>query len=192
MMSVSGRGFAAASSIRVAVIGAACAFVVVAGCQSKTSNEERIKQAREATGLSSVRVYPFAGRVTVDSQPPKLKSKRNVLVVMAYDTSRPSATTADQAFVTARDDGSFEFSDGGLPPGKYVMLFAALDRKAKNARAGDALQNLHNDPEVNAKKPEFTIDHQEPGKTDYFFNLNVVGETPPAHAGPKAFTRFPK
>jgi hypothetical protein len=40
---------------------------------------------------------------------------------------------------------------------------------------------------VNSKKPEFLIDHQAPGKTDYTFNLSVAGETPPAASGPKAF-----
>jgi hypothetical protein len=190
MMPVTGRIPAVAPVTQIAVIGIACALVAV-GCDSRPSTAERIKQAREESHLSSVTVFPLAGRVTVDSQPLSLKSKRAALVVMAYDASRPNAATIEQPFVMAREDGSFEFSDGGLPPGKYVMLFAELDRKKKNTRLGDGLKNLYNDPDVNGKKPEFTINHEAPGKTDYAFNLNLAGETPPAQPGPKALIKLP-
>ncbi|HEV3300997.1 MAG TPA: hypothetical protein VG055_15205 [Planctomycetaceae bacterium] len=191
MMSVTGRIPTVASFTQVALI-AACAFVLSAGCDRRPSTAERAKQAREEAHMSSVTVYPLAGKVTVDNQTPSFTSKRTAIVVMAYDASKPNVPTAEQPFVMARPDGSFEFPDGGLPPGKYVMLFAALDLKKKNARAGDGLKNLFNDPEVNGKKPEFTINHEAPGKTDYAFNLNVAGETPPAQAGPKSLIQLPK
>jgi hypothetical protein len=68
------------------------------------------------------------------------------------------------------------------------MLFAQLSHNPRMSFFGpDGLNNLYNDPDVNSKKPEFLIDHQAPGKTDYTFNLSVAGETPPAAPGPKAF-----
>jgi hypothetical protein len=190
MMSVAGRIPAAASLTQAAVISAACAFAAAAGCHGQQSTAERIKQAREEANLTSVTLYPFAGSVTVDNQQPSLKSKKGALVVMAYDASKLDISTSDQSFVIARPDGSFEFPDGGLPPGKYVMLFAELDRKKKNPRLGDAFKNLYNDPDVNGKKPEFTINHEAPGKSDYRFNLNLAGETPPAQPAPKALTHI--
>ena len=106
---------------------------------------------------------------------------------MAYDASAGVAGP----FVSVKSDGAFEFPDGGIPPGKYVLLFAGLQRNRKKGWAGpDALKNLYNDPEVNGKKEQFTIDHQAPGKTNYSFNLNVAGETPVATAGPKALTHI--
>jgi hypothetical protein len=93
--------------------------------------------------------------------------------------------------VPVRADGSFEFPDGGIPPGKYVLLFVVLERNKKKGWTGpDALKNLYNDPDVNGKKEQFTINHQVPGKTDYSFNLSVAGETPVANAGPKALTKI--
>jgi len=138
------------------------------------------------TGLKPLVVYPLAGKVTVDHELPAATSQRSVFVVVAYDASKPVAPAAGNAFVTARTDGSFEFPDGGLSPGKYVILFAELGYRKRAYYGNDALKNLYNDPEVNAKKPEFVIDHQAPGKTGYEFNLSVAGETPPAAPGPKA------
>ena len=68
------------------------------------------------------------------------------------------------------------------------MLFAQLIYDPRMGFFGpDGLKNLYNDPEINSKKPEFLIDHQAPGKTDYTFNLSVAGGTPPEAPGPKAF-----
>jgi hypothetical protein len=191
-MSVGGGIFTAAAIRRVAAIGAACACLAAAGCNKQTSTEGRIKQASEEAHLTSVTLYPFAGRVTIDNQTPSLKIRREALVVMAYDASKPDASAEQQPFAVARDDGSFDFPAGGLPAGRYVMLFAALDRKTKkkSTRVADGLNNLFNDPDVNGKKSEFTINHEAPGKTDYLFNLNVSGETPRAQPGPKALTRI--
>jgi hypothetical protein len=110
---------------------------------------------------------------------------------MFYDASKPGVPTASNSFVTAAPDGSFEFPSGGLPPGKYVVLFAQLEFRPKDGwRGPDALMNLYNDPEINAKRPDFNIDHQAPGRTDYTFNLTVAGETPLAAPSPKALIRI--
>jgi hypothetical protein len=126
----------------------------------------------------------LAGRITVDNQPAALKSRKWSVVVMAYDASKSSSA----GWVPVKSDGAFEFPDGGIPPGKYVLLFAALERNKRKGWVGpDALKNLYNDPEVNANSEQFAIDHQAPGKTDYSLNLNVAGEAE-KRPGPKALT----
>jgi hypothetical protein len=190
-MSVTGRIPIVASFTQFGALSATCVIVLAAGCNGQPSTAERVKKAREEAHMTSVTLFPLAGRVTLDNQPPSLKSKRAALAVVAYDASKPTASAAEQPFVTARPDGSFEFPDGGLPPGKYVMLFAVLERKKKNARGGDELKNLYNDPDINGKKPEFTINHEAPGKTDYAFNLIVAGEPSPAKPGPKSLIQLP-
>jgi len=179
------------SFIRLSGIAAACVSLIAVGCDSRQSTEERLDEAYKSSSLKRVTVYPLAGKVTIDNEPPAENSKRSAFVVMAYDASKPDAPTVGNAFAKAHHDGSFEFPGGGLPPGKYVMLFAELKGNPIGGYRGpDVLKNLYNDPDVNGKKPEFNIDHQAPGKTDYTFNLSVAGETPPAAPGPKALTKI--
>ena len=136
--------------------------------------------------MEPVPAYPLGGKLTVDNGPPEAKSELTRVVAIAYDAGKSDAKSNNDARVFVNADGSFELPL--LPPGKYVMLFAQLSHKPRIGFFGaDGLKNLYNDPDVNSKKPEFVIDHQAPGKTDYTFNLSVAGETPPAAPGPKAF-----
>jgi hypothetical protein len=91
----------------------------------------------------------------------------------------------------AREDGSFRFTEDGIRPGHYVLLFAVLKRKGQGNFVGpDQLNNLYNDPDVNAKDfPQFVIDHQKPGKKDYQFNLEVAGKAPVASPSSHAVTK---
>ena len=131
-------------------------------------------------------VYPLGGKITVDNEPPVAKSETARLVAIAYDAAKPDTKARSNARAFIKPDGSFELPP--LPPGKYVMLFAQLRYNPRMGFFGpDGLKNLYNDPDVNSKKPEFLIDHQAPGKTDYTFNLSVAGENPPSAPGPKAF-----
>jgi hypothetical protein len=190
MMSVMGRTHLLSPFGRSVGITAACACMIAVGCTRQQSTADRIKEAAESSGIKLATVYPLAGTVTVDNQPAALKSRKWSVVVMASDASKPSGAPTGQ-FVPVRSDGAFEFPDGGIPPGKYVLLFAALQRNKKKGWVGpDALNNLFNDPEVNGKKEQFTIDHQAPGKTNYSFNLSVAGETPVTAAGPRALTHI--
>ncbi|HUE12838.1 MAG TPA: hypothetical protein VMR25_01630, partial [Planctomycetaceae bacterium] len=140
--------------------------------------------------MELVTAYPLGGKITVDNEPPPVaKSETARLVAIAYDASKPDAKAKSNARVFLKPDGSFELPP--LPPGKYVMLFAQLGYNPRRSFFGpDGLKNLYNDPDVNSKKPEFVIDHQAPGKTDYTFNLSFAGENPPAAPGPKAFVGF--
>jgi hypothetical protein len=166
-------------------IVAACISAAAVGCDHRQSTAERLEQAYQDSGLKPVASYPLAGKVMVDNLPP-VQSPESRLVVVAYNTARSNVPARQNPFVFITHDGSFEFKE--LPPGKYVMLFAQLGyaERMRGFYGSDALHNLYNDPDVNGKKPQFVIEHQAPGKTDYEFNLTVAGETPPAAPGPRA------
>jgi len=167
-------------------IAATFIFLVPVGCGGRESSAQRLEKAYESAGMNPVTAYPLGGKITVDDELPAAKSETARLVAIAYDAAKPEAKANSSATAIVKPDGSFEFPL--LPPGKYVMLFAQLGYNPRMGFLGaDSLKNLYNDPEVSSKKPEFLIDHQAPGKTDYTFNLSVAGETPPAAPGPKAF-----
>jgi hypothetical protein len=167
-------------------IAATLVLILSFGCEGRRSAAQRIERASKSAGMDLAAIYPLGGKLTVDNEPPAAKSRTVRLVAVAYDAAKPDAKAKSNAIAFVEPDGSFELP--ALPPGKYVMLFAQLGHNPRMGFFGtDGLKNLYNDPEVNSKKPEFLIDHQAPGKTDYTFNLSVAGETPPAAPGPKAF-----
>ena len=167
-------------------VAATLIFILSFGCEGRQSTTERVEKAYKSAGMHPRAVYSLGGKITIDGQPPVAKSGRSRFVAIAYDAAKPDANANSNARAFVQPDGSFELP--ALPPGKYVMLFAQLDHDSRLGFFGrDGLENLYNDPEANAKKPDFVIDHQAPGKKDYTFNLSVAGETPPAAAGPKAF-----
>jgi hypothetical protein len=167
-------------------ITATLLFVLPFGCEGRQSTAERLEHAYKSAGMDPATVSPLGGTITVDNQPPVAKSQTERLVAIAYDAAKPDVKAKGSARAFVKPDGSFELPP--LPPGKYVMLFAQLGYNPRIGFIGpDGLKNLYNDPDINAKKPEFLLDHQAPGRTDYTFNLSVAGETPPAAPGPKAF-----
>jgi hypothetical protein len=167
-------------------LAATLLFVLSLGCEGRQSTTERVEKAYKSAGISPRAAYALGGKVTVDGQPPVAKAGRSRFLAAAYEAAKPDATANGNAHAFVQPDGSFELPP--LPPGRYVMLFAQLDYDPKIGFIGrDGLENLYNDPDVNAKKPDFVIDHQAPGKKDYAFNLSVAGETPPAAPGAKAF-----
>lgn len=167
-------------------VAVALLFILSFGCGGRPSTAERLEIAYKNSGMEPATAYPLGGTVTVDNELPTAKPETARLVAIAYDAAKPDFKAKDNAQTFVKPDGSFEFPP--LPPGKYVMLFARVGHNPRRGFFGeDGLKNLYNDPDVNAKKSEFLIDHQAPGRTDYTFNLAVAGETPPAAAGPKAF-----
>jgi hypothetical protein len=169
--------------------GVAATLMLSIGCEGGQSASQRLAKAYKSAGMDRVTVYPLGGKVTVDSQPPVSKSDTSRIVAIAYDAAKSDAKATSNARAFVKPDGSFELPP--LPRGKYVMLFAQLGYNPRLGFLGsDGLENLYNDPVVNSQKPDFVIDHQAPGKTDYAFNLSVAGETPPVAAGPKAFVGF--
>jgi hypothetical protein len=162
---------------------AICAFVT-AGCGRKI---DRLEQAYQETGLTKTPVAQVAGLVTVDGAAPA-----PFTVVMLWDPKQPEAGVLRSI---CDSDGSFTFtsyeSGDGVPPGTYVVLFAQFNvgRPLGTFDPPDLLNNLYNDPDRNASKPEFRITVESPGRTDYRFNLTVAGE-PPGTPGPHAVTEL--
>jgi hypothetical protein len=109
------------------------------------------------------------------------------------DLSKPDLAIGNRPTARCDEQGKFSFltykeGDGVAGPRTYVVAFA-LQQRDKGALVGpDQLENRYNDPDKNAKNPEFVIEHKAPGKTDYEFNLKVSDE-PPGSLGPHSLTR---
>jgi hypothetical protein len=78
-----------------------------------------------------------------------------------------------------------------------VVAFVGLHPSATRGRsftrrfAGpDALTNLYNDPDKNKDTPDFMVNVQPPGRTDYEFNLTVAGKQPVVAPGKNAVTQI--
>ncbi len=154
---------------------AAICSLVLAGCGRSVDREE---QAYRDTGLARVPVGQVSGVVTVDGAAPA-----PFTLVMLADPLKPDAAVLR---TTCDSEGRFAFtsydSGDGVPPGKYVVLFAQFNvgRPLGTFEPPDLMKNLYNDPDKNASKPEFQITVELPGRTDYRFDLTVAGEPPGA------------
>jgi hypothetical protein len=161
------------------------------GCQSGV--EERVNNELKSSGQKKLDVFPLAGRVTIDGQPPgSLVKGRSTLMLVLYDVAKPNLRPDARPRVAVQPDGSFQFTTygagDGAAAGTYVVVFALLtDRKKQGLVGPDGLKNLYNDPEKNETIPEFKIDHKATGKTDYHFDLKVAGNENPT-PGSKALT----
>lgn len=160
---------------------ASLAALVAVGCPQQKSADEATDAALKAQGLTKEAVCPLAGKVTVDGQTPQSQPKINPIVVVLNDTSKPDVPPRDRRRVELNPQGEFAFNTykagDGVPPGKYVVTFAQFKYNKKKGLLGpDQLKNLYNDPDKNAQKTGFVIDHQPSGKTDYLFNLEIQGK----------------
>jgi hypothetical protein len=163
------------------------------GCTPAQTADQAADAALQSTGRSKSAVFPLAGTVTIDGQPPEAKPNQRI-VVMLNDLARPNVPLKQRLFVWCDPQGRFVFhtygADDGLPAGKFVVTIASLSFHKKRGYAGpDALKNLYNDPDVNANSAEFVIEHQSPGKSDYRFDLKIENR-PAAHPGPHALTKI--
>jgi hypothetical protein len=169
---------------------AAFALLLVAGCSGKPA-DQALDKALAASGQQRSTVYPLAGTVTVDGLPPELKPGERI-VVMLNDAAKPDAPLNTRPYALVGDAGAFTFRTyaeaDGINPGTYIVIVAKLMKTRKGLVAPDGFHNLYNDPEKNQKEhPNFKIEHQAPGKTDYAFDLQIAGRDE-APAGPRALT----
>jgi hypothetical protein len=165
-------------------------LAAVAGCSRTQSPEARIQKALAIAGMKASPTYRIAGTVTIDGTPPEFKDRKQHLVAVLYDPEKPDIPMPSRPHTLVKENGQFTFTEDGIAPGHYVLAFAVLRRKGPGNFIGpDGLNNLYNDPDVNAKShPELVIDHKPPGKTDYQFNLEVAGQPPVTSPGPNAVT----
>lgn len=169
--------------------GALFILTAAAGCSRTQSPQARIQKALVGAGMKGSSLYQLGGTVTIDGMPPDHKEWKTLVAVL-YDPQKPDEAPA---FAVVRSDGHFHFTEDGVDAGHYVFAFAVLTRKRRIFLGPDRLNNLYNDPDVNAKDhPEFVIDHKRPGKSDYQFNLEVAGKEPVKSPGPHAVTQATK
>ncbi len=168
------------------------AALIAVGCSRTQTADQATEAALKAQGLTKGRVFPLAGKVTVDGENPQSQSRKNPIVVILNDMSKPDERLHDRPSAEVDAKGEFAFhtynTGDGVAPGKYVVTIARFKytRKA-GLRGPDQLKNLYNDPDKNATIKEFVIDHQSPGKTDYLFNLELAGKDAAA-PGPHSLT----
>jgi hypothetical protein len=173
---------------------ALCGVVILSGC-GRESAEQALNSSLAKAGIQKEKIYPFAGKVTIDGQPPQLDNKTR-LVVMLYNPRKPDIQPALQRYVDCGAGGQFAFTTytngDGVPAGKYIVLIAELNHNRKKGYLGpDQLKNQYNDPDKNYNVKEFNIDHVAPGKKDYEFALRSP-EGDAAAAGPKSLVKIPE
>jgi hypothetical protein len=175
---------------------AAAALQGCGGQQSEKQTREEFYKNNPEIASARQDLAKFSGRVSVDGHPP---DEGVALFLVLNDPDHPEKkislrTKCDQ-------DGSFAFktyeSGDGVPLGKYVVAFAGLHPSASRGRSftrrfvgPDALSNLYNDPDMNKGNPDFIVNVQPPGRTDYEFNLTVTGKQPVATPGKNAVTQI--
>ena len=174
----------------IGVIGSCAAFAAV-GCNGTNSGNESLEALLKQSGETRASLYPLAGKVTIDGEPPHFVRPER-LIVMLNDPTNPDLSK--RPCRQCDDEGEFAFGTytkgDGLPAGKFIVTFAVLRVTARGLIGPDQLKNLYNDPDKNAKIPEFNIVHQAPGKKDYVFDLKIAGQEAVETPGPNALTEL--
>jgi hypothetical protein len=183
------------------------AMLIGCGDRRPTAEEALKEQLKVNLGYNPPEAAAkCAGRVTVDSLPPKSDCTLFVLLHRPdhLDEAAHMRGKGYQLFVPCDTEGHFEFRNG-VQPGKYVITFVELHpRGSPTARGGgrarmlhgsvsprqytqpDELKNLYNDPDKNIKDPRFNLNVELPGKDDYQFDLTVAGKEAIENPGPNA------
>jgi hypothetical protein len=190
---------------------ALCLFAIAAAGCSHQQTEEQAAEAffkNNPTAAKPIPVAKFAGRVTIDGQPPGADSHLFVILNDPEHLEKPGKA-GPRLFATCDAEGNFAFkthvAGDGVPYGKYVVTFVQLHRysqtKARHfggtiASFGeqyvgpDALKNLYNDPEKNKADQAFQVDVEPPGRTEYSFNLSIAGKETVAQPGQYSVTNL--
>lgn len=165
-------------------------MAIFGGCGTRPAGQALEKQYKDNPQLQRATLAKFAGKVTVDGNPP---GQGAVILVILNDPKTPSQRNQPRQYTACAADGTFEFStnlkgDGTLV-GSYVVTFVELHPHGNQGYLPpDELKNLYNDPDKNATNPEFHVELTPPGKTDYAFALKLAGEHSVDQPGAKATT----
>ena len=179
----------------------------VSGCGNESVQQAIDRQVKENPKYHVQAVSRFAGRVTVDGQPPAKDLRLFVILNDPQHLDENAHRRAPKLCAICDDDGKFAFGTyekaDGVPPAAYVVTFALLHPPtAGSSRGGgrmrqatgprhfngpDELKNLYNDPDKNQKLDEFNIKLATPPKSDYNFDLAVTNKDP-TQPGPNAVT----
>jgi hypothetical protein len=178
---------------------------LMAGCGGPSAEDQLDAAFQNNPNAHRLQLAKFAGTVTIDNQPPG--EQYNGVYVFLVDAEKYKDKDAPRWQTNVNKEGHFSFmtylKDDGAPVGKYVVLFVAPESQKLGARevtqnrlqsaggkisGADALKNMYNDPEVNAKDPQFVLDLQQPGTTNRTFDLKVAGKDGPPAPGNYAVT----
>jgi hypothetical protein len=163
---------------------------VFSGCTGSSHGAREDELTQAAKGAKQMPAAKLAGHVSIDGQPPEAGAK---LFVILNDPAHLQLPKEGPKYYTSCDpDGNFAFTTylkgDGAPVGKYVVTFAqfhlpkssgprSVGRMLSREYVGpDGLKNLYSDPDKNKNEKEFNIEVAEPGKSDYEFNLSIVGK----------------
>jgi hypothetical protein len=173
------------------------ALLATSGC-GHLSAEQRLGAQLKAANVSKHDAFPLAGKVLVDGLPAHTASSGQRTVVVLFDRAKPDLAVDQRPIAECNSEGEFSFqtygNDDGVAAGQYVVTIAQLpleNRAAAGSGNLDELKNLYNDPDKNAQRSGFVIDHKSPGKRDYVFELKVAGEEPVTTPAPRAVTKYP-
>jgi hypothetical protein len=176
-----------------AVIALAALFLMLRK-HGKTADQALNEVYIRHPQLVRQKVAKFAGRVTIDGQLPGDLPHGSMLFVSLH-RKQGREPSAEPLHAVCDSTGHFGFStylkEDGVPVGSYIVTFVKLPRVGRRVFGlPDELKNLYSDPERNSGQPEFVVDLQTPGKTDYQFDLAVAGQEPIETPGPRAVTRI--
>jgi len=165
------------------------------GCSRGPSTQQAVDTQLESLHLQREPLGRFAGKVTIDGQPPTFE-RGKVLLIMLYDQTHPEKNKP-ALYATCQPGGKFTFytytAGDGVPLGTYVVLFAQLAAsRGRGLVQPDGLKNLYDDPEKNSQNKDFVVTVTGSGKTDYDFNLELAGKDPVTSPGPHAVTEILK
>jgi hypothetical protein len=181
------------------VWGILAGFAVLAtsGC-GRSSAEQRLGVQLKAANVSKHDVVPFAGKVLVDGLPAHTASLSQRTVLVLFDRAKPDLAVNQRPIAECNPQGEFTFSTygngDGVKAGQYVVTIAQLPVESREGPKNgglDELKNRYNDPDKNAERPEFVVEHKSPGKSDYQFELKVAGEESVTSPAPRAVTQYP-
>ncbi len=140
-----------------------------------------------------VAVAKFAGKVTIDGEPPAVPP-RYVLVVILFDAKGKEAGHETIYRTICDKEGHFEFTryskGDGVPPGSYTVLFVE-----QMHRLGDRFTGGRWTQEPLQRPGQVAVSCRTLaawGGLGREFNLEVAGKDPVVTPGPHAVTRLRK
>jgi hypothetical protein len=180
----------ARSALSLQFLAAVIALALAApGCSGRKTDKAAVDQFfKDNPEAKRMNVGKFGGRVTIDGQPPEIKSGTRLFVLL---NDPKNLQKLPPRFTAVADDGTFEFmtylAGDGVPVGQYVVEFVQLHLPRQGGQrrtegisrsyiGPDGLKNLYNDPERNKDNKELVVDVTDRGRTDYEFNLAVAGK----------------
>ena len=151
-------------------------------------NRSRISETSRA---ESPNVFPLAGKVTIDGQPPQFARPLRLVVCSTIVKSgvRAKDISANAMTMENLPSGLIRRQDGvRQAPMSSRSPYSKLTPQGLSARISSRICTT-----ILIRMlivPEFKIVHQPPGKTDCVFDLKVAEQAPVEPPGPNALTEL--